>query len=69
METRKYQPCSLRIGWALAKSYGDLFHTPKSLPCCHKIIMLIALLSEENFANSLAVRRNFLLIANNEAMI
>ena len=32
METRKSQPCPLRIGWALAKSYGDLFYTPKSLP-------------------------------------
>ena len=21
-----------RIGWALAKSYGDLFYTPQSLP-------------------------------------
>ena len=63
METRKSQPCSLRIGWALAKSYGDLFYIPKSLPCCQKkifanslavkkIILLIALLSEENFANS-----------------
>ena len=30
-ETRKSQPCPLRIGWALAKSYGDLFYTPKSL--------------------------------------
>ena len=32
METRKSQPCPLRIGWALAKSYSDLFYTPKSLP-------------------------------------
>ena len=24
--------CPLRIGWALAKSYGDLLYTPKSLP-------------------------------------
>ena len=31
-ETRKYQPCPLHIGWALSKSYGDLFYTPKSLP-------------------------------------
>ena len=31
-ETRKSQPCPLRIGWVLAKSYGDLFYTPKSLP-------------------------------------
>ena len=31
-ETRKSQQCPLRIGWALAKSYGDLFYTPKSLP-------------------------------------
>ena len=51
-ETRKSQPCPLHIGWALAKSYGDLFYTPKSLPCCQKKIFLIALLSEENFANS-----------------
>ena len=61
-ETRKSQPCPLHIGWALAKSYGDLFYTPKtpkSLPCCQKKILLIALLSEENFANSLAVRRKF----------
>ena len=66
-ETRKSKPCPLRIGWALAKSYGDLFYTLKSLPCCHeenfanshqKKILLIALLSEENFANS-----------KNEAMI
>ena len=59
METRKSQPCPLRIGWSLAKSYGDLFYTPKSLPCCQKKILLIALLSEENFVNSLAVKRNF----------
>ena len=32
METRKSQPCPQRTGWALAKSYGDLFYTPKSLP-------------------------------------
>ena len=32
METRKSQPCPLRIGWALAKSYGNLLYTPKSLP-------------------------------------
>ena len=31
-ETRKFQPCPLHIGWALAKSYGDLCYTPKSLP-------------------------------------
>ena len=31
-ETRKSQPCPLHIGWALAKSYGDLFYTPISLP-------------------------------------
>ena len=31
-ETRKSQPCPLRISWALAKSCGDLFYTPKSLP-------------------------------------
>ena len=56
---RKSQPCPLRIGWALAKSYGDLFYIPKLLPCCQKKILLIALLSEESFANSLAVRRKF----------
>ena len=32
METRISQPCPLGIGWVLAKSYGDLFYTPKSLP-------------------------------------
>ena len=32
METRKSQPCPLHTGWALAKSNGDLFYTPKSLP-------------------------------------
>ena len=32
METRKSQPCPLRIGWSLAKSYGDLFYTHISLP-------------------------------------
>ena len=53
-KTRKSQRCPLRIGCALAKSYGDLFHTPKSLPCCHKKILLIGLLS--------------LLIAKNEAV-
>ena len=31
-ETRKSQPSPLGIGWVLAKSYGDLFYTPKSLP-------------------------------------
>ena len=31
-ETRKSQPCPLRIVCALAKSYGDLFYTPKSMP-------------------------------------
>ena len=31
METRKSQPSPLRIRRALAKSYGDLFYTPKSL--------------------------------------
>ena len=69
MEIRKSQPCPLHIGWSLAKSYGDLFYTPKSLPCCQKKILyspavkkkilLIALLSEENFANSFAVKRKF----------
>ena len=51
-ETRKPQPSPLHIEWALATSYGDLFYSPKSLPCCQKKILLIALLSEENFANS-----------------
>ena len=32
METRKSQSCPLRIEWSLAKSYGDLFYNPKSLP-------------------------------------
>ena len=32
MEKRKSQPCPLGIGWELAKSFGDLFDTPKSLP-------------------------------------
>ena len=32
METRKSQPYPLHIGLALAKSYGDLFSNPKSLP-------------------------------------
>ena len=31
-ETRKSLPCPLHIRRALAKSYGDLFYTPKSLP-------------------------------------
>ena len=30
-ETRKSQPCPLRIGWVLAKLYGDLFYTTKSV--------------------------------------
>ena len=64
METRKSQPCPLRIGWALAKSYGDLFYTPKSLPCCQKKIWLIALLSEENFVNKSLIIINDLLIIN-----
>ena len=59
MATRKSQPCPLRIGWALAKSYGDLFYTPKSLPCCQKKILLIALLSEENLLIALLLEENF----------
>ena len=65
-ETRKSQLCPLHIGRALAKSYSNLFYTPKSLPYCRKNfanslaawlcrqkkILLVALLSEENFANS-----------------
>ena len=43
----------------VAKSYNDFFYTPKSLPCWQKKI----------FANSLAVKKKILLIANNEAMI
>ena len=41
METRKYQPYPLHIGWALSKSYGDLFYTPKSLPGCFCSVMLL----------------------------
>ena len=55
METRKSQLCPSHIGRALATYYGDIFYIPKSLPCCQKKMLLIALLSEENFANSLAV--------------
>ena len=57
----------------IRKSYGDLFYTPKSLPCCQKNILLIALLSKENlliallseekFANSPTVKKKILLIA------
>ena len=32
MEKRKSQPCPLRSGWPLTKSYGDLYYTTKSLP-------------------------------------
>ena len=43
-ETRKSQPCPLHIGWALVKSYGDLFYAPKSLP--H--FLLLAKFSSDN---------------------
>ena len=32
MEPRQSQSCPLGIGWALAKSYCDLFYTSKTLP-------------------------------------
>ena len=51
METRKSQPCPLRIGWALAKSNGDLFYTPQSLR--HFLLL-------ENFSSdSKAIRKIF----------
>ena len=68
-ETRKSKPCPLRIGWASAKSYGNLFYTPKSLPCCQKKILLIALLSMKILQIALLSEEFFLLIAKNEAMI
>ena len=60
METRKSMRCPLRIGWALAKSYGDLLNNCLAVRrkffsnslAVKKKILLIALLSEENFAIS-----------------
>ena len=50
-ETRKSQPCPLGIGWALAKSYGDLFYTPKSLP--HFLLLA------KKFSDSKAISKIF----------
>ena len=55
METRTSQPCPLHIGWALAKSYGDFFYTPKSLP--H--FLLLAKFSSD----SKAINKKFYLTA------
>ena len=55
METRKSQPRPLRIGWVLAKPYGDLFYTPKSLSHC----LLLAIFSSD----IKAIRKMFFLTA------
>ena len=65
MGTRKSQPCPLRIGRALAKSYSDLFYTPKSLPHC----LLLAKFSSDSKAiskissDSKAISKMFFLTA------
>ena len=61
METRKSQPCPLHIGWALAKSYGDLFYTPKSLP--HFLLCVLAKFSSDKFSSDSKAKQNFLLTA------
>ena len=59
METIKFQPCPLRIGWALAKSMVTYFTPLNHCLAVKKKILLIAMLSEENFAYSLLSEENF----------
>ena len=61
METRKSQPCPLRIEWSLAKSYGDLFYNPKSLP--HFLLLAKFSFDSKFSSDSKAISKIFFLTA------